>query len=363
MPGLTQTAIIAIVAFFTSLFATWIVRGVMLRLRIMDTPDKARKTHRAPVAYEGGVAMWFGCVIALLTAAILVPAFYFDLRMFQGVIYCGTAIALLGVADDLLDLPAWFKLIAQFGVGIAMYQFGFRIDRLSNPFGDEVVVWGQVSMWGTALWYALIMNGINMIDGMDGLAAGIVSISGITLCAIAFDLNQPFAMILALIMVGVCLGFLPFNFIPATIFMGDVGSLLLGFLLASITLLSQSKSPALLALIIPMLAVGLPLFETLFAFIRRSLKGKHPFKADRRHLHHRFLALGFSERRTVLTFYYLTAFFGVTAYVLQRMEARATLAFVAVIGAGMMVLVENMRFLEHRQSAQNATDSGGPSEL
>jgi hypothetical protein len=125
--------------------------------------------------------------------------------------------------------------------------------------------------------------------------------------------------------------------------------MLLGFMLASITLLSSTKAPALLALIIPMLALGVPLFETVFAFTRRIVQGKHPFRADRRHLHHRFLALGFTDRRTVLMFYYLTAYFGVTAYVLQRLEARATLPLVAIIGIGMLVLIENMRFLEKKR--------------
>jgi UDP-GlcNAc:undecaprenyl-phosphate GlcNAc-1-phosphate transferase len=128
---------------------------------------------------------------------------------------------------------------------------------------------------------------------------------------------------------------------------GQYGNLL-GFLLASITLLSSTKAPALLALLIPMLAVGLPLFEILFAFLRRTLHGQHPFRGDRRHLHHRFLALGLTEKRTVLTFYYITAYLGVTAYVLQRLEARATMALVVIIALGMLLLVENMRYLEHK---------------
>src|SRR5690606_38530674 len=171
-------------------------------------------------------------------------------------------------------------------------------------------------------------------DGMDGLVIGIVAISAVTLGAIAWDLDTPFAVVLCAVLLASCLGFLPFNFSPATIFMGDAGSMLLGFMLASITLLSSSKAPAFLALIIPMLAVGVPLFETCFAFIRRMLQGQHPFRADRRHLHHRFQALGFSEKRTVLTFYYLTAYFGITAYVIQRLEARATLPLVAIVIIG-----------------------------
>ncbi|MBX7246224.1 MAG: hypothetical protein K1X53_12075, partial [Candidatus Sumerlaeaceae bacterium] len=125
-------------------------------------------------------------------------------------------------------------------------------------------------------------------------------------------------------------------------------SLLLGFLLASMTLVSSTKAPAMLALLVPMLAAGLPIFETVFAFARRALHGQHPFRGDRRHLHHRFLALGLTPKRTVLIFYYITALMGVSAYVLQRLDARATLALVVIILIGMVFLVENLRFLEKR---------------
>jgi len=352
MPNLFQSLTIFAAALAAGLLATWLVRGWMLKLGIMDHPEgiNGRKKHRAPIAYEGGTAMWLAVLAGLVAMSFVFPRFLFDNDQITGLIMGGTLIVALGVADDLLDLRPWWKLLGQFGIGLLMHHYGFRIERLSNPLGGDIAVPLAVGYASTALWYAILMNGINMIDGMDGLAAGIVAISAVTLGAVAWDLQHAFAFILALILLGACLGFLPFNFIPATIFMGDSGSLLLGFMLASISLLSSSKAPALLALIIPFLALGLPLFETVFAFVRRSARGQHPFRADRRHLHHRFLALGFSERRTVLTFYYITAYFGVTAYVLQRLEARSTLALVAIIGMGMLLLVENMRFLEKKST-------------
>ncbi len=328
--------------------ATWVVRGLMRHLGIMDVPAGERKTHGRPVAYEGGLALLTAIIVGLVVSMTLIPELFLHLRSYQGLIIGATLITALGAADDILDMRPIIKLGGQLAVGALMFYYGFRVEKISNPFGDELVFWSGLSLAGTCLWYGLLINGINMIDGMDGLATGIVGISAITLGAVAWDLDTTFAIVLCVILLAACLGFLPFNFNPATIFMGDAGSMLLGFMLASITLLSSSKAPALLALIIPMLAVGVPLFETCFAFTRRLLQGKHPFKADRRHLHHRFLALGFSERRTVLTFYYLTAYFGVTAYVLQRMEAGATLPMVAIIGVGMLVLIENMRFLEKR---------------
>lgn len=329
-----------------SLVLTWVVRGIMRRAGIMDFP-KDRKAHRQPVAYEGGLAMFLALVPGLVLAMVLMPELWLTAdRQVRGLLLGATATVAVGVADDLLDLKPWVKLLAQVAIGYLMFLHGFGIERVSNPLGGELLVWQPLSLAGTIVWYALLMNGINMIDGLDGLAAGIAAISAATLFAICLDIDQALGAVIALLVVAACLGFLPFNFKPASIFMGDAGSLLLGFLLASTALLSSTKAPALLALLIPLLALGLPIFDTVFAFLRRAVQGKHPFRGDRRHLHHRFVQLGFSERRTVLTFYYITAYFGVTAYVLQRLEARSTLALVVIIGIGMLVLVENMRFLE-----------------
>jgi UDP-GlcNAc:undecaprenyl-phosphate/decaprenyl-phosphate GlcNAc-1-phosphate transferase len=346
---LRVTFAIFAVTFATSLLLTYVVRAWMRRMKILDVP-KDRKAHPKPVAYEGGIAMFGALLVGLVFTMWRVPSFYFEHRQLVGLVLGATCATALGVADDLIDLRPWVKLIGQLAIGYLMYRFEFRVERLSNPFGAEFEFWRYMSIAGTVVWYALLMNGINMIDGLDGLAAGITAISALTLCAISMDIGQWFPGAAALITAAVCLGFLPFNFKPASIFMGDAGSLLLGFLLASASLLSSTKAPALLALLIPMLALGVPIFDTVFAFVRRTVSGQHPFRGDRRHLHHRFLELGFSEKRTVLTFYYLTAYFGVTAYVLQRLEARSTLALVVIITIGMLVLVENMRVLEnHRQ--------------
>ncbi len=318
----------------------------MRKAGILDYP-KDRKAHPHPVAYEGGIAMYLAFVAGLVTALHLAPELWLSAdRQMVGLLIGATATVGLGMTDDLLDLKPWVKLLGQIGIGYIMYRFGFAIERVSNPLGGEVAVWAPLSLLGTVMWYALLMNGLNMIDGLDGLAAGIAAISAATLCAISLDLGQYAGALISVLVLGACLGFLPFNFKPATIFMGDAGSLLLGFLLAGTALMSSTKAPALLALLMPLLALGLPIFDTIFAFFRRAIRGQHPFRGDRRHLHHRFLQLGFSERRTVLTFYYITAYLGVTAYVLQRLEARSTLALVVIISIGMLVLVENMRFLE-----------------
>jgi len=335
--------------FAASFVATYLVRGAMRRLGVLDVPTSERKRHGRPVAYEGGLAIFVGFVVGLVYYALHDSTSVFWRDQAIALILGATASTALGALDDVLDLRPWVKLLGQLGIGAMMYYLGFRIEKISNPFGAEVGLMGALSFAGTVLWYALLMNGINMIDGVDGLAAGIVAISGVTLGLIAYDLQQPVAAVVALIMTAACLGFLPYNFHPASIFMGDAGSLLLGFLLASLTLMSSSKTPALLTLAVPIVAVFLPLFETIFAFSRRLAKGQHPFRGDRSHLHHRFLDLGFSERWTVLILYYLTAYVGVIAYVLQKLESRLTLIMALFLAMGLLLLAESMSYLRRRQ--------------
>ena len=337
-----------------SFVGTAIVRSLMLRLGIVDMPDSSRKRHLFPVAYEGGLALFFAFVVGLGLVFWRIPAFVLETNNFIAVAIGAGAAVCLGVTDDLLDLKAWLKLAGQLCIGAWMYYCGFSIEKVTNPIGGEqLMLWPWVSLLSSMFWYALLMNAINMIDGLDGLAAGIVGISALTLAGVAYDLNQPFGLILALLTAAACLGFLPLNFNPAKIFMGDAGSLLLGFLLATQTMISSSKSPALLALLVPMLAVGVPLFDLFFAFARRLSHGQHPFKADRRHLHHRFLAIGFSQRRTVLTFYYITAFLGMTAYMLQKMSPYATFGMLLMMIIGCGVLIQSLRFLEKSRSGQS----------
>jgi len=345
-----RPAVLACVsALVVTFIATWFVRRAMWKLGVLDYPTSERKRHKHPIAYEGGLALYVGFVAGLLVYAVRDTSTVFWVDVAKALVIGATATTALGALDDVLDLRPWIKLLGQLGIGALMYTYGFRIEKISNPFGTEVGLMAYVSFAGTVLWYALLMNGINMIDGVDGLAAGIVAISSLTLGFIACDLQQPVAAVLALVLAFACLGFLPYNFHPATIFMGDAGSLLLGFLLASLTLMSSSKTPAVLTLAVPIVAVFLPLFETLFAFSRRMLKHQHPFKGDRSHLHHRFLDLGFSERRTVLILYYLTAYVGVIAYVLQKLDSRLTLVMAVFLAFGLLLLAESMSYLRRRQ--------------
>jgi UDP-GlcNAc:undecaprenyl-phosphate GlcNAc-1-phosphate transferase len=251
------------------------------------------------------------------------------------------------------------KLTGQLGIGLFFWQEGVRIERITGLEGMPMEVPVVVGASLTALWFALLMNGLNMIDGLDGLAAGVGAISALTLGALAIALGQPGAALAALVLAGSCGGFLLFNRPPAAVFMGDAGSHLLGCQLAAIALMSSTKTPAVLTLALPLLAVALPLFETVFAFMRRLASGRHPFRGDRRHLHHRMLDLGFSDRRTVATFCYLTLACGIVALVSVDLEPHKALLLSSGVLGGLGVLTWNLQALE--AGRHRAEDSDGVS--
>jgi UDP-GlcNAc:undecaprenyl-phosphate/decaprenyl-phosphate GlcNAc-1-phosphate transferase len=327
-------------AFLACYLFNYPIRAISIRNGFYDQPEN-RKLHRKEIPYGGGVAFYLALVFALvLIYYIYPPAFLFRGKI-QGLLLGGLVVVLFGLWDDLKGSGAIIKFMAEALVGIIMYQCGFRIEHLNIPVIGTVSL-GWTGVFITILWFWVMMNAINLIDGMDGLASGVTAISAITIMIITFNPGSPFETFLALIIIGICIGFLPHNFHPAKIFMGDAGSLFLGFLLGSLTLSSSTKAPALLTLIIPFLAVGMPIFDTSHAFFRRILSGKHPFRADRKHLHHRLLALGLSHRRTVLFLYYISGYLGVMAFILSKASAQSAILVVVLLMFGLLLLAENI---------------------
>lgn len=277
-----------------ALAITPVVRELARRLGAMDEPE-ARKIHAVPTPRLGGVAIFFGVLIPsllLLTneggvRAILVGA---------------SLITMVGVLDDVRGTRPLVKLGLQVVVALILVFYGVHVERLSIP-GLGILVLGWVGIPFTVLWVVALMNIVNFIDGMDGLAAGVCAISSLTFAVIAVSLGRLDMGILAAVVAGSTLGFLWHNFYPASIFMGDSGSLLLGFLLAAITLQGFLKGVATVALVIPLLVLGIPIFDTGFAILRR-VKNRRPIHvADRGHIHHRFSNLGYSQRQTVAIIY------------------------------------------------------------
>ncbi len=358
-----------------SLITTPLFRWVALRLGIVDRPGP-RKIHSRPMAYLGGLSFFFS-----LLAVILIALFYFPQyleewqRKFTGsdpsahpivpLVTGALLVILLGLYDDIRGASARIKLPCQILIGIYMYRAGFSIGQLSNPFdfAGGTLDLSSMAVVLTVLWYVGLMNAVNLIDGMDGLAAGVVAIASGSLFFIALsDQNYP-AMLMAIVILGGTLGFLPYNFPPAKLFMGDTGSLLLGFLLASAGVMGEVKGNTLVATVIPMIALGVSLLDTTMAFVRRILHGQHPFRADQQHIHHRLLRLGLTQRQVVLIIYYCSVLFGLTSYLLSRIETRYSFLTVIILGLSLLLGIRVLHFVENLTRRKNAAieaGNGGP---
>ncbi len=315
-------------------------------LGVLDHPDGGRKRHRAPVAQAGGLAMALASSGALALSLGWIPGGALDFDALTTLVLGGAMAALLGTVDDVVNMRPGVKLLGQLAIGLFFWSQDIRIERFTGLEGQPVEVVWPISAALTAFWFALLMNGINMIDGLDGLAAGVAGISALTLAALAASLGQPTAALAALALAGACAGFLVWNRPPASVFMGDSGSHFLGCQLAAISLMSSTKTPAALTLALPLVAVALPIFETVFAFTRRLAVGAHPFRGDRRHLHHRMIDLGFSDRRTLATFCYLTGACGIVAFVSVDLPPHKTILLCLGALTGFAVLAWNLSALE-----------------
>jgi UDP-GlcNAc:undecaprenyl-phosphate/decaprenyl-phosphate GlcNAc-1-phosphate transferase len=265
-------------------------------LGVVDEPGETRRIHLRPVPRLGGIAIFLGIFVpALAFLALDGP--------YRGILLGGAVATTLGVIDDFRGLPWWGKLGGQGAAAAIAIGFGVQIDRFTFPVLGVHDLPDWVGVPATFVWIVAIMNMVNFLDGMDGLAAGICAIAGSTFAIIALSLGKPQAAILSAIVAGACFGFLRHNFYPARIFMGDSGALLLGFTLATLSIQGLLKTAATVALFFPLLVLAVPIIDTAFVIAKR-LKYRRPlYAADRTHLHHRFVNIGFSQRRAALYMY------------------------------------------------------------
>ena len=278
----------------------------------LDYPNE-RSSHKTPIPISGGLA--FGLIIIL--AQIAFAFFFWDKRssiMVLGLSVINVLILTVGLVDDLLNLKAREKLLLQLLISILLYVVGFRIDILTNPFGSDLNL-SYLSFPFTVFWFLAISNAINLIDGLDGLAAGITLISSVILCLVGLLAQNPLVFYLSIILVGGNLAFLKYNFYPAKIFMGDSGSLFNGFNLAvlSVTGVSQFKGVTAMTIALPVVVMLFPIMDTIMAMVRRIRKKKSIFVADKDHIHHKLLKLGISQKGICYIAYFLTSLFGLLA--------------------------------------------------
>jgi len=307
-----QTYIVAFtVALAVAYFVTPRVKDLAIKVGALDAPD-ARKVHTKPIPRMGGLAIYAAFVLAVL-ASMYVS------REIMGLLVGGTVILIVGIIDDLKPLPARVKLLGQIVAASVLVMFDIRIEWLTNPFGDMLYV-EYLSIPLTILWVVGLTNTVNLIDGLDGLAAGVSTIASVTILLVALQQNFWTVAVLTAALAGSALGFLQHNFNPAKIFMGDTGSMFLGYMLAAISILGAVKSAATIALIVPIVALGLPILDTAFAIIRRYMSGRPIFKPDKGHLHHRLLEMGLTQKQAVLLMYVISGCLGLSAIALTEVN-------------------------------------------
>jgi UDP-GlcNAc:undecaprenyl-phosphate GlcNAc-1-phosphate transferase len=284
--------------------ATPLARHLAVRGGAIDVP-KGRKAHDRPVPTWGGMAIIGGFLAAIwvVGAAYQMPG-----RSFAAIIGGAVLVALVGFIDDRKDLRAQRKLALQVVATAPLLWAGVTIQHMSHPFREEMIHLPQwLAAVVTVLWVVGVTNAINLIDGLDGLAAGVVAISCVTLATIALSWGQLAVALLCAALAGAAVGFLPWNWHPAHILMGDTGAYFLGYLVAAVTVIGAFKMAAAIAIFVPLLVLAVPLLDTALSPLRRYLKGRPAFAADRDHLHHRLVAMGLSEPRVVLLTYGVTA--------------------------------------------------------
>ena len=302
-----------LLAFVLSLAMTPVAIKLAPKIGAMDIPKDSRRMHTKAMPRFGGLAIFVGTTVS--TAVFLLQL---DNRI-MGILIGGILIYILGIVDDLKNLPAKVKFIGQTIIAVIMYMYGLRIEFISNFFGSGKSELGTILCFiVTIIWIVGITNTVNLIDGLDGLAAGTSAIASLCIAYVAYIHGMYLASGAMLALAGGALGFLPYNFYPAKIFMGDGGSLYLGFMLSTMSIIGPVKSATVVAVIIPVLVLGVPIFDTAFAIFRRVVNKRPIMEADKGHLHHRLMRLGYGQRRATLMLYGVSGIMGVAAVTFSR---------------------------------------------
>ena len=324
------------IALGVALFLTPVVISFARRTGALDAPD-ARKVHVRPIPRIGGIGIYAAFMVSVLVQMSISDLSPELMTSLWGLLAGGTIIVAIGIIDDYRDLPAKVKLLGQIlAACVLVIGFDVRIDVITDPLGDFIYL-EYFAIPATIFWVVGLTNTVNLIDGLDGLAAGVSSIAAVTIFLVAMEEGIPFVAMITAALAGAAIGFLYYNFNPARIFMGDTGSVFLGFMLAGISVIGAVKSAATIALIVPILALGLPILDTTFAIVRRARNHRPIFKPDKGHLHHRLLAHGFTQKQAVLLMYVVSALFGLCALALTAVSTQAALLIILIVAAAVFI--------------------------
>ena len=360
-------AIAFLLAFIVSFMATPYTIKIAHKIGAVDVPKDKRRMHKRAMPKFGGPAVIIGFIVSMIYL-IIIMTIEGSLDLFTeqeygkkllGVLLGIGAITITGIFDDTKTLKPWQKLIGQVIAATVVVMFGTKIEHLNIPFLYKVGLSDVFSTILTILWIVGVTNAINLIDGLDGLSSGISLISCISLLIIFLMNDSPMiATIIVTAVSGALVGFLPYNFSPAKTFIGDTGSNFLGFMLAVVSILGVAKTYTMAVIVLPVIVLGLPIFDVMFAIIRRIAKGKSikaVFKPDKGHLHHKLVEKGFSQKQAVLILYGLSASLGMFAIILFDSGIWKALSFLLMIIASVAIGYRN--FLKDKDDKPKLIDN------
>jgi len=357
-----STTFAFLIAVAVSALATPMVAHLAVTLGAVDQPDERKVNRRPNIPLLGGGSVALGFFVGLAVAIVLAPAEVVFRSRLEGLLLGGLLVLSLGALDDRWGLGAIPKLAVEILVAGIAIAFGFQIDHLTDPISRQVWYFPYWLTWvATTLWIVVVTNSINLMDGLDGLASGISAIIAATLTFIAWQANHVLGVVVGIPLVGALLGFLPYNFPPARIFVGDTGALFIGYSL-SLLALEGYQRVTLLTFIVPLLAFAVPLIDTLLSILRRVRRRANIMKADRLHIHHRLLETEGSHRSAVLSLYFLTACFCVIAVSFTRLEGYAAVLFLGAVGLLTLRLLRNLGFFEVVPPGKSAREASAEAE-
>lgn len=347
-----------VLALFSAFALTRYVRDLATAHGWVAVPTQERHLHSSPLPRLGGVAIFFsfsGCMLLAALWALHSPQMHaaFSLRTLVTILVPATLVFLLGVYDDVRGVGPYFKFSVQGIAATMLYMGGLRIVNIPVVFGEHKLPW-FVGLAFTVIWVLAITNAFNLIDGLDGLAAGSALFSTLVAFVVALLNGPSLVTVMTIALAGAILGFLRFNFNPATIFLGDSGSLFIGFVLSALALQGAQKAPTIVAVAIPVVSFGLPILETALSIVRRLISGRPIFTADREHIHHKLLQHGMTHRQVVILLYGVSAVFAMLSLFLLWPTGSSLGLVLAVLGIGIWIGVQHLGYLEFGELARVA---------
>ena len=336
----------AAVAFAIAFLTTPPVKRFAESIGAIDVPKDERRVHNHPIPRMGGLAIFLGFVLSMLL--------FVDMStQIVGLLLGTVIIAVMGALDDIVNLNAWVKLAGQIVAAGVAIRCGIVVDAISNftPSGGTTFLYTNwLAIPITLFWIVACTNAVNLIDGLDGLAVGVSTISSLTMLLVSLFVAEPSVSLILAALTGACVGFMPYNLNPAKIFMGDVGSQMLGFVLSTASIIGLFKFHAI---------ISFPLADTVFAFIRRIVHGQSPFHADRGHFHHRLLALGMSQKQAVAVLYGVSAVLGLIAVL---MTGRSVVLRIVCIAAAFLISITIWLLVLHSIPRTQKEEKGSQAE-